>query len=165
MTLTSCTTPSLKPYAGTEPVMDIKDYFNGPIKAWGIVQSRNGEVKRRFEVDMVGSWTGDEGTLKEHFRYDDGETQERTWHIRKTAANRYEGRAGDIVGIATGEQNGSAIRWTYVMALKVDGSTYNITFDDWMFRMNNEVLINRSYLKKFGIRVAELSIFMQKKNP
>jgi len=46
--------------------------------------------------------------------------------------------------------------------LNVGNSTYRITFDDWMFLMNDDILINRSYLKKFGITVGELSIFMQK---
>ena len=31
--------------------------------------------------------------------------------------------------------------------------------------MNDGVLINRSYLKKFGLTVAELTIFMQKQQP
>lgn len=165
MTLSCCTNSSLKPYAGTEPKMDIKDYFNGPVKAWGMVQSRSGEVTRRFEVDMVGSWDGDKGTLKEDFHYYDGKTQQRTWYITKVADDHYEGTASDIIGKAVGKQNGSAIRWTYVMKLDVDNTTYDITFDDWMFRMNDGVLINRSYLKKFGFRVAELTIFMQKQKP
>jgi hypothetical protein len=31
--------------------------------------------------------------------------------------------------------------------------------------MNDGVLINRSYLKKFGITVTKLTIFMQKQKP
>ena len=42
---------------------------------------------------------------------------------------------------------------------------YRIRFDDWMWVMNDGVLINRSYLKKFGITVSELTIFMQKQKP
>jgi len=49
-----------------------------------------------------------------------------------------------------------------VMDLKVKDSYYHVTFDDWMFLMDEKNLINRSYLKKFGIKMAELTIFMQK---
>ncbi len=57
------------------------------------------------------------------------------------------------------------MRWNYVMDLPVDDTTYRIRFDDWMWVMNDGVLINRSYLKKFGITVSELTIFMQKQKP
>ena len=48
------------------------------------------------------------------------------------------------------------------MKLEVGGTTYDVTFDDWMYAMNDGIVVNRSYLKKFGFRVAELSLFMQK---
>lgn len=162
MMLGSCTGHNLSHYTDKKPTMDLQDYFTGPIDAWGVVQNRKGEVVRQFDIRLVGSWEGDTGTLKEDFYYYDGEEQQRTWTIRKTGKNRYEGSAGDIIGVATGETTGNAMRWSYVMDLPVGDTTYKITFDDWMFLMNDGVLINRSYLKKFGIKVAELTIFMKK---
>lgn len=149
-------------YKDTQPKADIKAYFNGPIKAWGVVQDWRGRVTRRFDVEMVGSWDGDIGTLEEKFDYYDGETQERTWTITKISDTAYEGTAGDIIGKASGEAAGSAVNWHYVMDLPVGDTTYKVKFDDWMWQMNDGVLINRSYIKKFGITVAELTIFMQK---
>jgi len=160
--LNGCATPSMEAYKDTKPVLDLKTYFTGPIKAWGVIQNRSGEVTRRFDVTMNGSWEGDVGTLEEHFQYYDGETQKRVWTITKTGENRYEGSAGDILDKANGHSNGSAMRWAYQMDLPVGDTTYRITFDDWMFLMNDGVLINRSYLKKFGLTVAELTLFMQK---
>jgi hypothetical protein len=162
MALSGCAGHKVETYQGQEPKLDLREYFNGPIKAWGMVQDRSGKVTQRFDVTMVGSWEGDIGTLKEHFVYYDGKTQERTWTIRKISDNRYEGTAGDIIGKADGHVAGNAMRWAYQMDLEVKGSTYRITFDDWMFNMNDGVLINRSYLKKFGITMAELTLFMQK---
>lgn len=160
--LSACRSSSMEHYADTKPKLDIKEYFNGPIKAHGIVQDWRGRVTRQFDVQMKGTWNGDVGTLEEDFQYYDGETQKRTWHIKKTADNRYVGTAGDIIGEAKGRQNGHAINWDYVMDLPVDDTTYHIRFDDWMWLMNDGVLINRSYLKKFGFTVAELTIVMQK---
>jgi hypothetical protein len=161
--LSGCTGgKSLEHYKGSQPSLDMQEYFSGPIKAWGLVQDFSGKVTRRFDVEMVGTWEGDTGTLKEKFRYYDGETQERTWTIKKIAANDYEGTAGDILGVATGETSGNTMRWAYQMDLEVGDKTYSITFDDWMFLMNDGVLINRSYLKKFGLTVGELTLFMQK---
>jgi len=161
--MTSCSSgKSLQPYEGQQPQLALEEYFNGPIKAWGMVQDWRGTVKRRFDVDLVGEWNGDTGTLSEEFRYYDGEVQTRVWTITKVAENRYEGSAGDIKGKATGETKGNAVRWAYVMNLDVGDKTYAITFDDWMFLMNDGVLINKSYLKKFGFTVGELTLFMQK---
>ena len=162
--LSACTGPKLDHYKGTEPSMDIQEYFTGPIKAWGLVQDRKGHVTRRFDVTMVGSWDGDTGTLEEHFDYYDGKTQKRTWTIKKITDSEYQGTAGDIIGEAKGNVQGNAVRWVYEMDLDVGDKTYRITFDDWMFLMNDGILINRSYLKKFGFKVAELTLFMQKQD-
>lgn len=160
--LSSCAANNIDYYKDTVPQADIKVFFNGPIKAWGIVQDWRGRVVRRFDINLVGEWHGDVGTLTEHFDYYDGETQQRIWTIKKIADGKFEGTADDIIGKATGTAKGSAVRWSYVMDLPVKDTTYHIRFDDWMWLMNDGVLINRSYLKKFGIRVAELTIFMQK---
>ena len=162
--LNACASPSLNYYQNTTPEADIKSYFTGDIKAWGIVQDRRGRVMSRFDVDMVGTWEGDVGTLQEQFRYYDGKHQQRIWTIRKIGPNEYRGTADDIVGEASGQTTGTAVNWHYRMDLAVGDKTHRIKFDDWMWQMNDGVLINRSYLKKFGFTVAELTLFMQKQN-
>lgn len=153
---------SVEEYQATQPQIDVKEYFNGPIKAWGVIQDWRGKVVTKFDIDMVGHWDGDQGTLKEHFQYYDGRTQEREWKITKLGQNQYEGTASDIIGKATGKTQADVAKWSYVMDLSIQGKNYHITFDDWMWNMNDGVVINRSYLKKFGITVAELTIFMKK---
>ena len=162
--LSGCSGNNLDYYKNTIPRADIKEYFNGPIKAWGIIQDWKGRVVRRFEVNMIGKWDGDVGTLTENFDYYDGKKQQRIWTIKKLSDGTYEGTASDIVDKATGKTEGSAVRWHYIMDLPVNDSVYRIRFDDWMWMMNDGVLINRSYLKKFGFTVSELTIFMQKQN-
>ena len=130
-----------------------------------MVQDWRGRVVNRFDIDMVGKWDGDTGTLTEHFVYYDGKKQERIWTIKKLADGKYVGTAADIIDKADGKVNGSAVQWKYTMDLPVGDTTYRLNFDDWMWQMNDGVLINRSYLKKFGITVAELSLFMQKQKP
>lgn len=154
--------PSLQHYKGTKPEFDLETYFNGPIKAWGIIQDRKGQVTRQFDVKMIGTWEGDTGTLKEDFSYYDGNTQHRTWTIKKISTNHYQGTASDIIEQANGLIEGNAMRWAYQMDLEVNGKTFRLTFDDWMYLMNDGNLINRSYIKKFGFTVAELTLFMQK---
>lgn len=160
--LSGCSKDRLQYYEGDLPNFDIKTFFTGEIKAWGIIQDWRGRVVTRFDADMVGTWDGDVGTLKEKFEYYDGRTQRRTWVIKKNSDGTYTGTADDIIDSATGLQQGSAMNWSYRMDVPVDGGSYRLTFDDWMWQMNDGIVVNRSYMKKFGITVAELTLFMQK---
>ena len=152
-------------YNDTTPNADIKAIFNGRIKGWGLVQDWRGRMVNRFDIDMVGKWEGNVGTLTEHFIYYDGKKQDRVWTIKKLSNGKYVGTAADILDKAEGQVNGSAVQWRYTMDLPVGDTTYRLNFDDWMWQMNDGVVINRSYIKKFGITVAELTLFMQKQNP
>lgn len=160
--LGGCAGQKLKDYEGTAPVLDLEAYFTGPLKAWGIVQDRSGKVIRRFDVRLEGKWENGVGVLDEYFDYYDGEKQRRIWTITKVGENQYTGTASDILDEAEGEIVGTAMRWKYKMDLPVGDTTYRLTFDDWLYQMNDGVLMNRSYLKKFGITVAELTLVMQK---
>lgn len=152
-------------YRDQEPAMDFQAFFTGPVRAWGIVQDRSGNIVRRFDLHMVGSWQGDEGRLVEDFTYYDGETQQRIWTIHRDGQGGLVGTASDIVGPARARISGNAIAWDYVMQVPVAGSTYTFRFDDWMWAMHDGVIINRSYMKKFGFTVAELTLFLQKQPP
>ena len=161
LTTTSCATAP-EEYANSTPQLDMAEYFNGPLKAWGIVQNRQGKVTRRFEVDLVGTWDGENGILDEQFVFDDGEQQQRTWKLRKLPNNQFTGTAGDVVGEAQGEAAGFALYWDYVLEVPVNDKLYTVRFEDWMYQMNDDVLINRSVMKKFGFRVGEVTLFFQK---
>jgi len=114
------------------------------------------------DVDMTGTWDGNKGTLVETFRYYSGRVDERSWVITKHDDGTYTGVASDIIGEARGRQVGSTLAWQYGLNIVVDGRTFKVKLDDWMWQMNDGILINRSYIKKFGITAAELTLFMQK---
>ena len=153
---------SLSDYEGSAPELDIKQFFDGPLRAQGIVLNRAGKVTRRFTVEMMASWNNNQGTLAEWFVFDDGEKSERTWIINKQADGKYTGTAGDIVGEAQGQGSGFALRWDYQMDLTVDGSEYRVTFDDWLYQIDDNVVINRSYIKKWGFTVGEVILVISK---
>jgi hypothetical protein len=149
-------------FADKQPRFVLEEYFAGETKAWGIVRDRFGTVRRQFTVDMTGVWDGEVLTLDEHFIYDDGETDRRTWTVRKIDEHRYEGTAADVIGKATGGAYGNALNWSYTLDLPIGGRTWHIAFDDWMFLQPDGVLINRADMSKFGIRLGEIVLFFQK---
>ena len=68
-----------------------------------------------------------------------------------------------MVGKATGEASGNALRWNYVLALPVDGTTYHVDMDDWMYLIDAKTLGNQTKLSKFGLKLAEITIFFRKR--
>ena len=162
MLMTGCATLMPQEYAKETPKLNLATYFNGKVDGWGMVQDRSGKVLRRMVVELDCKWNGNEGVLDESFQWSDGKTEKRVWKIRKDG-DRYIGTAGDVVGEAKGEAAGNALQWNYVLALPVGDSTYHMNMDDWMWMIDDKTLANRTTMSKFGVRVAEISIFFRKR--
>ena len=163
--ITSCSNNSaMKPedFKGKEPRLIIEEYLSGNVKAWGVLQNRSGKVTRQFSADLNGKWDGNQLILDEKFNWDDGEIQNRQWQITKIDENNYEGIAGDVVGKAKGYSYGPAFKFEYVLLVPVKGKEMKITFDDWIFKQDDRVAINRATMTKFGIKVAELTVVFVK---
>ena len=161
--LSACSTTDVAQYAQEKPVLDMQQYFNGTIDAWGMFQDRKGEVVKRFNVVIQCSWQGDVGTLDEDFTYSDGTKQKRVWTLKKQANGQYIGTAADVVGEAIGITSGNALRWKYVLALPVGEKIYNVSFEDWMFLMDDKVMLNRAVMSKFGFKLGEVTLSFAKR--
>lgn len=165
LSVSACSTQHIEDYQGSKPDLDLRTYFNGPVSAWGQVQDRSGKVIKRFTVKLVGTWDGPNGVLKEDFAYSDGSKQQRIWRLKYLGDGRYEGRADDVVGHADGVVIGSALQWHYTLRLPVDGKSYDMTFNDWMYLHDDKTMVNRAVMSKFGITFAELTLFFRKDAP
>jgi hypothetical protein len=156
--LAGCAGVPVERYQAEAPALDLRTYFNGTVDGWGMFQKRSGEVVKRFHVVIDAKWQGDTGVLDEHFSWSDGTTSRRVWTLTRQADGRYSGRADDVVGEASGELAGNALRWKYVLALPVDGRTWHVDFDDWMFLIDDKVMINRAAMSKWGFHLGEVTL-------
>lgn len=163
LALTGCSSgPMVADYASAKPLLDLKTYFNGTVRAHGMFSDRAGRVMRRFTVLMDCRWTGEDGVLDEAFTYSDGTTERRIWRLRHLGGGRYTGRADDVVGEATGAVAGNAFQWAYTLKLPVDGRVWEVDFDDWMFLIDERVMLNRATMSKFGVRLGEVQLVFNK---
>ena len=160
--LLGCASPTPADYAAEKPVLDLKTYFSGPLVAHGLFTDRSGKVVRRFTVQMTGTWQGNQGTLDERFTYSDGKTERRVWKLTDEGQGRYTGRADDVVGVAQGQAAGNALNWRYTLSLPVDGKVYEVQFDDWMYLMDERVMLNKAVMSKFGLRLGEVTLSFYK---
>ena len=156
--LGACSTTQIQDYARETPVLELRDYFNGALDAYGIFTDRSGKVVKRFTVVMNCTWTGDTGVLDKAFTYSDGTTQRRIWHLTRHANGRYSGQADDVVGRAEGQQSGNAFNWTYTLALPLDGRVIEVQFDDWMYLMNDKVMLNKAAMRKWGVGLGDVTL-------
>ena len=162
--LTGCAN-NMKPtdFKDQKPRLIIENYLSGNVKAWGVLQNRSGKVTRQFKADLNGNWDGSKLILDEVFDWNDGERQTRQWIIKKIDDHNYEGTASDVVGTAKGYSYGPAFKFEYVLLVPIKGKNIKITFDDWIFMQDDKIAINRATMKKFGFKVAELTVVFEKK--
>ena len=148
-------------YAATEPAFDIRAILNGPIQSEGVIFGPTGAATSRFVAQMRGSWQGDAGTLSEDFTYADGSTQARLWTLKMGEGGTFTATAPDIEGLAQGQQSGSTVRMTYRLRLPAEAGCHVLDVTDWLYLMPNGVIMNKSEMRKFGIKVAELVATMR----
>ena len=157
--LTNCVA-GMKPedFKDQKPRLIIEEFLKGNVKAYGILQNRSGKVTRQFSANLNGKWDGSQLILDEKFNWSDGEVQTRQWKIIKKNNNYYEGTAAAVIGTAKGYSYGPAFKFEYVLLVPVKGREVKITFDDWIFKQDDRVAINRAKMTKFGFKVAELTV-------
>ena len=155
---------NMKPedFKNKEPVLKIEKYFEGNVEAWGMLQDRKGNVTRQFTAEMKGNFENNILTLEEDFYWKDGEEQKRIWKIEKIDEHNYLGTAPDVVGTAKGVSYGNAFKFEYNLMVPFKGRNIKIRFDDWIFKQDDRVAINRATLSKFGFKVGELTVFFKK---
>ena len=160
--LQGCSGPNVLIYKNENPTLNLKEFFNGEVKAWGIFTNRSGEVIKRFTVVMDCSWNGDEGILDEKFIYSDGTKQQRIWKLKDLGMGTYQGTASDVVGIAQGQSSGNALQWKYILSLPVDDMVWEVQFEDWMYQIDQNVMINKARMTKWGIYLGEVTLSFTK---
>ncbi|NAX20063.1 DUF3833 domain-containing protein [Vibrio sp. V39_P1S14PM300] len=149
-------------YQQATPRFDLFEFFQGDLTAWGMIQDYSDKQTRRFEVQIQGQVDGDTLTLVEDFVFDDGETDQRVWVIKRVGDKRYQGQADDIVGVASGEEMGNVLQWKYDFELPRGDSTVTVTFDDWLYRQDDKRAFNVTKIRKLGFEVGRLTIFFEK---
>ena len=160
--LASCGNVGVEHYARERPTLDLAAFFSRPVQAWGLYQNRSGEVLKRFHVQIESHREGQRLILDERFVYSDGTRQQRVWTLEPDGPMRWRGRASDVIGEARGEVAGNALRWRYRLDLPVDDKHWEVDFDDWMYLMDDDTLINRSSMSKLGVELGQVSLFFHR---
>ena len=163
LVLSACSgAPDLDDDVLSERTFNLEEFFEGETVARGQFQDRFGTVQRRFDVQITGEWDGRTLTLVEDFTYDDGETEQRIWTLEKTGEDTWKGTAPGVLGTAAGREKGDTFNWAYRIDLPVRKGTMRVDFDDWMWLLDDDRVLNRAYVSRYGVRIGEAIIVFEK---
>ena len=167
VTLGACVgKPALDDAKLSEREFNLEEFFDGRITAKGQFQDVFGTVRRRFDVAVKGTWDGKTLKLVEDFVYEDGSEEQRIWRLEKTGPivddQTWTGTAAGVIGVARGEEQGDTFNWTYKIDLPVPDGTLRVNFDDWMWDLGEGRVLNRAYMKKYGVDIGEVLITFEK---
>ncbi|MCH8552154.1 MAG: DUF3833 domain-containing protein [Natronospirillum sp.] len=163
ITLTACSSVSVDDYADNTPVFDPQIFFNGDLVAEGIIQNRSGKVTRYFTADIEAYWDDEYGYLDEVFWFSDGEEEYRLWEFERIEDGVWEGRAGDVEGVASLEYAGNAIEMDYRLRVTLDsGREVTLRMEDWLYLVDDDILIAETTMRWFGFRVGNIILTMRR---
>ena len=154
--------PSLDDPKLSNVQLDLEKFLVGDLVAYGQFQDVLGNVSRRFTVNMNGEWDGTNLKLTEDFVYSDGTTEQRIWYLTKTGEQAWNGTAKGVIGQAEGLEDGDTFYWNYTIDLPVPDGTMRVTFDDYMWLISEDRLLNKAYMSKFGLPLGEVTIMFEK---
>lgn len=160
--LTGCSNSNMKNVVSKNSSFELLEYFEGETTAWGLVVDRFGNLQRTFKVKLNGKRDKKQLLLKEYFTYNDGEREYREWVITKTETGSYDGKSKDIIGVAKGKQVGNTMRMVYDTTISIGETNIRVSFDDRFVKADKKVVINRAVVLKWGIKLADVTIFFSK---
>lgn len=152
---------SPKDYAVTGPQFVLTKHLSGEILSEGVIFGPSGKMATSFTARMVGEWNGGTGTLSEEFTYSSGATQSRKWYLTLGPGNTFIATADDLEGEAQGTVSGSTMRLTYDIILPESSGGHRLQATDWLYLTADGVIMNKSEMRKFGLKVVELVATMR----
>lgn len=158
-----CSPVTVQEYADNRPLLVPEEFFQGQLSAHGVIKDRSGKVIRYFNADIRAFWENGIGTLEEDFIFDDGEPERRVWTLTPQADGTYIGTAGDVIGDGQITLAGNSMFLDYVLRIPYNDGTLDLRIDDRMYLVNPTMLINESTMTKFGVRVGEILLVIEKR--
>jgi hypothetical protein len=111
---------------------------------------------------MTGVADGNSLRLHERFVFDNGERQERTWHLTRGAGRSFTGRAGDSVSDARGRFEEGVAYLSSELLLNIGKRSVAMRFEDAFYELEPGLVLNRSTMSKWGIRLGQILIQFRK---
>jgi len=157
--LSGCATLQPQDFAKSSTRFELDRYFVGHTRSWGVFEDTHGAPRRYFSCENHGVRNAaGELVLTQHFRFSDGKTQMRVWHIHRVDATHWDATANDMVGIAHGEGSGNAFYWEYNIRVDPKNPLATVHIRQWIYQPDGtDSLMTRLVITKLGLPIFEVS--------
>lgn len=163
-----CGCSSLKPtdFTAAVPRFEPEKFFEGPVRSWGVIETRSGRPQSRVRADLNGRREGNEVEITQNFTFEDGRKEQRIWRIKRVDEHRYEATANGVIGPATGYAYGNSFHWVYTLQLRPGNRLTRVRMEHWMYLLGDDkTVLNRVIIRKLGVVVAQTTEYFQKGTP
>lgn len=153
--------PGMLKRVETSP-FDLLAWLEGETEADGVFEDRSGHLKRRFRVEMTGTPSTNGLNLDERFVFDDGERLNRVWRLERDGPASFTGTCEDAVSVAKGRFEMGAAYLSSELRVAVGSRSIAMRFSDAFYEIGNGMVLNRSTVSKWGMRIGQVLILFRK---
>ncbi len=160
--LAGCATVPAPDAAFRDAPLQIEKFLAGRTRAEGVFRNTITGAERKLTATLNGRWNGSTLVLAEDFVFADGARDRKTWRLTKLADGKWSGTREDVIGTATGVQDGKSFRLSYEADLTSQGSATIVRFEDVLTQTAPNVVLNRAVVSKFGVKVGEITLTIRR---
>jgi hypothetical protein len=153
----------IAPWPLAKRPFDLFAFFEGRTAARGAFEDRFGRLRRSFAVEIAGTRQDGVLTLEEDFVYSDGTTGRRVWRLEKTGEDTFKGACEDALSEAKGHIESNHCSMSYRMKLDIGSRQIAVEFKDVFYPLDNDTMVNRATVTKFGCRLGQAIIVFSKR--
>lgn len=130
----------------------LEDFFEGHTVADAAFWAING-IRRNFHIEITGVWNNGVLSLHEDFRFEDGETDHKTWRFEKISESKYIANREDLLQPVEADIRDGSLRYTYSLYLDAEQKKNVVLFKDRITMVDEQTLKNTAVVHKFGLPV------------
>ena len=136
----------------------IERFLAGRTLADGVFRNTLTGGERGLTAVLNGTWNGRTLVLREDVRFADGARDRKTWRLTRNRDGSWTGTREDVIGTATGREEGGAFYLSYDASLASQGADLVVHFEDVLMLTGPRTVLNRAVVSKFGLRVGEVTL-------
>jgi len=140
----------------------IEKFLAGRTQAEGVFRNALTGAERRLTAVLNGSWDGRTLVLREDFRFADGARDRKTWRLTRNRDGSWTGTREDVIGTATGREEGGAFYLSYDASLASQGADLIVHFEDVLTLTGPGTVVNKAVVSKFGFPVGEVTLTIRR---
>ncbi|MEC8100395.1 MAG: DUF3833 family protein [Pseudomonadota bacterium] len=142
--------------------LEFEKFFSGKVQAIGYLELYFPKMAlRNLIVDFEGEFKKNNLILKEKY-YENEKRIIRNWKFKKISKHQFLGEEKNVIGKIKVKIDDKRIYMKYKFRLKVWKINLAVTISDYMYYVNNKEIINTTYVKKFGLKLAKAILLYKK---